>query len=264
MNGYNLLREWYDHKFEHPDKFRHIHSDLYCFIIDLWNRLGQKDKFGLPTASTMESLGIGSYNTYKKALQDLIESGFIKIISDSKNQHVSKIISIRKTTVKRRSKLDDSNLSAISKSDKATDKPLDEASDKATDDITKQENKETTIHPLLKWLDENCKRVQQMKEPLTDSDAELIVTEFDRKAIIEVFEAMDNSPKLKNYISAVKTFKGWLKVRQKDNPNFGLKVNSIAQPAPLMPRHEDMQYINAMKQIEAEKALYGDKNPNEK
>ena len=132
MNGYNLLRDWYNFKFSNPSKTKSIHSDFYCYLIDLWNRLGQKDEFGLPTSVTMELLGIGSYNTYKKVLNDLIEFGFVKLIVESKNQHQSKIVAL--------SKYDKA-------SDEATDKALDKAhikaSDEATDTIIKQVNKET-------------------------------------------------------------------------------------------------------------------------
>lgn len=128
MNGYNLIRAWYNFKFENPSRTSAKHSDFYCYLIDQWNRLGQKKEFGLPTSYTMECLNIGSYNTYKKTLNDLVEFGFIKIIKDSKNQHQSKII-------------------ALSKIDKATDKALDKATikatDKAIDTITKQYNKGT-------------------------------------------------------------------------------------------------------------------------
>jgi uncharacterized phage protein (TIGR02220 family) len=135
MNGYNLIRDWYNYKFENPSRVKAIHSDFYCYLIDRWNRLGQKHEFGLPTSVTMEALGIGSYNTYKKTLQDLIDFGFIKLVTESKNQHKSKVI-------------------ALSKNDKASNKALDEASTKAPDEspdtITKQKNKETneqTISP---------------------------------------------------------------------------------------------------------------------
>lgn len=135
MNGYDLTRNWYNYKFDNPTKVRSIHSDLYFYIIDLWNRLGQKKEFGLPTSVTMQLMGIGSYNTYKKTINDLVAFGFIKIIMESKNQHQSKII-------------------ALSKIDKATNKALDkanaEATDKPTDSIIeqetiKQETKEQTI-----------------------------------------------------------------------------------------------------------------------
>ena len=132
MNGYNLIRDWYNFKFENPSKVKAIHSDFYCYLIDRWNRLGQKQEFGLPTSVTMEALGIGSYNTYKKTLQDLIDFGFIKLVTESKNQHQSKVI-------------------ALSKNDKASTKALDEANTKAPikapikalDTIDKQTNNET-------------------------------------------------------------------------------------------------------------------------
>lgn len=107
---------------------------MYCYLVDLWNRLGQKSQFGLPTSVAMESLGIGSYNTYKKTLNDLIEFGFIRIVADSKNQHQSKII-------------------ALSKNDKATDKALDEATIKATDTIIEQKNKETIEERKSRFAD---------------------------------------------------------------------------------------------------------------
>lgn len=136
MNGYKLIRDWYNFKFDNPDKVRHIHSDFYCYLVDQWNRLGQKQNFGLPTSVTMEALQIGSYNTYKKTLDDLIKWGFVVMVQESKNQHQSKII-------------------ALSNFDKATDKPTDKptakaldeatikATDKPTDTIIEQYNNET-------------------------------------------------------------------------------------------------------------------------
>ena len=122
MNGYTLIRNWYAFKFDNPSKCKAIHSDMYCYLVDLWNRLGQKDEFGLPTQMTMEVLGIGSYNTYKKALDSLIEFGFVIIVSDSINQHQSKVV-------------------ALSNFDKATDKALDKATIKATDEALDTINK---------------------------------------------------------------------------------------------------------------------------
>ena len=139
MNGYILIRDWYNFKFANPSKAKAVHSDMYCYLVDLWNRLGQKSEFGLPTSVAMESLGIGSYNTYKKTLNDLIEFGFIRIVSESKNQHQSKIV-------------------ALSKNDKAIDKALDEAtikaSDKATDTIIEQKNNRTN----------ECKTIPEFSE----------------------------------------------------------------------------------------------------
>ncbi len=131
MNGYQLTRMWYNYKFENPDKVRHIHSDMYFYIIDLWNRLGQKQKIGLPTSVTMDALGIGSRNTYYKTLKELISWGFIKEVQASKNQNQSRIISI----------------SACSKSEQTGEQALDQAiiqaSEQTTEHIVEQKNKGT-------------------------------------------------------------------------------------------------------------------------
>ena len=93
MNSYELTRKWFDFAFEkHEAKVQH--TALFCWIIELNNRLGWKQQFGLPTNSTMEGLSIGNKNTFLSALNDLQDWGFIKIVKPSKNQYQSCIISI--------------------------------------------------------------------------------------------------------------------------------------------------------------------------
>lgn len=129
MNGYDLTRNWFNFKFENQDKVKAIHTDFYIYLVDQWNRLGQKSNFGLPTSMTMQVLGIGSYNTYKKVLEELISFGFIILVKESKNQHQSKLIALSKTD------------KALDKAlDKATIKATDEPTDKAIDTIDKQLN----------------------------------------------------------------------------------------------------------------------------
>lgn len=107
-NGYELSRAWFDFCFENPDKINPTHTALFFFAIEHCNRLGWKDKFGFPTSMAMEAIGIGSYNTYKHAFEDLIKFGFIKLIQKSTNKFSANII-------------------ALSKNDKATTKALDRA-----------------------------------------------------------------------------------------------------------------------------------------
>ncbi len=94
VTGYELSRAWFDFSFENREKIKPIHAALYMFCIELCNRLGWKEKFGLPTTMAMEAIGINSYNTYIKTLNDLIEFGFIKMVTVSKNQYSSNIIAL--------------------------------------------------------------------------------------------------------------------------------------------------------------------------
>ena len=194
MNGYNLIRDWYNFKFENPSRVKASHSDFYCYLIDRWNRLGQKQEFGLPTSVTMEALGIGSYNTYKKTLQDLIDFGFIKLVTESKNQYQSKVI-------------------ALSKNDKASDKALDEAHnkaiDKATDTIDKQMNKETN---------EQYRSFAHLS--ISINEFHKLELEYYKKDIDSILDNIQNYAKNKSYRSLYLTAKNWLK----DIPKKGQEV----------------------------------------
>jgi len=135
MNGYDLTRYWYNYKFENPDKVKAIHSDMYFYIVDLWNRLGQKEKFGLPTMITMENLSIGSRNTYYKVINDLCDFGFIKMVSESKNQHQSRIIAISKNEQASNQALEQAHI-------QASNQAREQALEQTTEHIDKQLNKE--------------------------------------------------------------------------------------------------------------------------
>lgn len=130
FNGYELSRAWWDFCFENPEKIKPNHTALYFFAIEHCNRLGWKEKFGLPTTMVKEAIGIKSYNTYISTLRDLVEWKFIKMIEVSKNQHSSNII-------------------ALSNFNKALNNALDKAlinhastHSEITDSIDKQLNKE--------------------------------------------------------------------------------------------------------------------------
>jgi hypothetical protein len=92
-NGYDLSRKWFDFAFDNAEA-KCQHTALFMWIIELNNRLGWKEQFGIPTNATMEGLHIGNKRTYLDALSDLAKWNFIQIISESKNQYSSTIISI--------------------------------------------------------------------------------------------------------------------------------------------------------------------------
>ena len=94
MNGYDLSRNWFNWCFDNPEKAKPIHSAIFFFAVEHCNRLGGKEKFGFPSQMTMEAIGVRKYQTYGKALADLVDWGFITMIEKSKNQYSANIISI--------------------------------------------------------------------------------------------------------------------------------------------------------------------------
>jgi len=81
---------------------------------------------------------------------------------------------------------------------------------------------EYTMHPLVIYLNTNCKQVQGLASPINNLDAERLLVEFDKHDLVEVFMAMENTKDLKKkYNSANLTVRSWIKTRQKNNSTFG-------------------------------------------
>jgi len=136
ISGYALSRKWFNFCFDNPEKIVPGHTAVYFFIIEHCNRLGWKEKFGLPSTMVMEAIGIKSYNTYKKILHDLIDFGFVKMIQLSKNQYSSNIIALSNFNTA----LDEANDKAL---DKALAKHL-QSTVQSIDSINKQVTIEQT------------------------------------------------------------------------------------------------------------------------
>lgn len=188
MNGYNLIRAWYNFKFENPDITKPSHSDLYCFLVDKWNRLGQKEKFGLPTDSTLESMNL-SYNSYKKYLKDLVDFGFIIIVKESKNQHQSKIVALSKVDKALDKALDKASI-------KALDESFDETVDESFDSINKQLNKGT--------IEQINKGVCEFENLVCDYFSQ--TTESHRMKVHGFLRSLKNKKKYKDFETQTKAY----------------------------------------------------------
>lgn len=161
MNSYDLSRKWFDWSFENPERINPNHTALYFFIIEHCNRLGWKEKFGLPTTMAKEAIGIRSYNTYINTLNDLVEFGFVNLIEKSKNQYSSNIV-------------------ALSNFNKAPDKALDKALIKhvtkqreSTDSINKQETRNKSNKEII--LDSWIEYRKQIKKPIKQATIDSIL-----------------------------------------------------------------------------------------
>lgn len=139
MNSYELSRQIFDWGFENPEKITPTHIALYFFCIEHCNRLGWKEKFGLPTTMVKEAIGIKSYNTYIKTLNDLVEWGFITMIEKSKNQYSSNIIALSKFDKALNKALDKALIKHTSKQSESTVQSIDSINKQET---SKQETKE--------------------------------------------------------------------------------------------------------------------------
>lgn len=189
INGYDLSRNWFNWSFENPELISPNHTALYFFCIEHCNRLGWKQKFGLPTTMAKEAIGIKSYNTYIKTLNDLVEWGFIKLIEKSTNQYSANII-------------------AISKFNKANDKALDKALIKHG---TKQ--RESTQQSI----DSIDKQETSNKEPITKNNTPSLIEflEFCKLNFEGNFKEIEKSATLK--------YKAWIENKWRTGKNLEIK-----------------------------------------
>jgi hypothetical protein len=93
--GYSLTRKFFDFAFENSRIIRPVHVAIYCWCVELNNRLGWKDEFQLPTEDGMSYTGILDRHTFINAVKDLAEWGAIKIIQESKNRFTARYISLK-------------------------------------------------------------------------------------------------------------------------------------------------------------------------
>lgn len=207
MDVFKLSRNWFDFCFENPEKINPNHAALYFFIIEHCNRLGWKEKFGLPMEMSKDAIGIKNYRTYSKAFSDLVEWGFIKIIEKSKNQYSANVIAIVENT---------------KANTKAYDKALQKHSQKHCNSIVgidiletliPETNKDVIIfNKAVEWMKENSPFVLKLSSPFTEPEFTRLKKDFTNDQIKHLLLKMQNwKPLLKKSTSANLTFRNWAK-----------------------------------------------------
>jgi len=98
VTQFELSRRYWDFAYDNPELVTATHAALYFYAIEVCNRLGWKDKFGLPSENSMSALGIKNHHTYNRYFNDLVKWGFFKLVEKSKNQHSANIIAMPKNS----------------------------------------------------------------------------------------------------------------------------------------------------------------------
>mgnify|MGYP000880603929 CR=1 FL=1 len=223
INGYSLSRQWFDFCFENPEKIRPNHTALYFFIIEHCNRLGWKDKFGLPTTVTMEAIGIKSYNTYKKTLEELISFGFVEMIEKSKNQYSANIIALSNFDKALDKALDKAVICSIKKSEStiqstgesisSINKPINQeplTGGKPTP--IEKSDKEIEFERFNKWIDENARYIRKIKDQITFAEYDKITKLYNGDQIKKILTDLANFKDApRKYVSVNLTFQKWAK-----------------------------------------------------
>lgn len=195
MDYFTLTRSFWDFAFENPDKIKPSHCALFLFIVEHNNRLGWREKLGLPTTMAKEAIGIRSYNTYMETLNDLVDFGLIILVEKSKNQFSSNIV-------------------ALSNFDKAPNKALDKA-------LIKHDTKqgESTVQSTSSIIKQNNNIIYSFEHlSITELDFSKLLNEYKEEDILDCFEKIQNYKQNKKYKSLYLTAKTWLKkeYKQKD------------------------------------------------
>ena len=233
INGYSLSRSWFDFCFENPDKIKPNHTALYFFIIELCNRLGWKEKFGLPTSMAKEAVGIKSYNTYINSLNDLVEFGFIVMVEKSKNQYTANIVALSNFDKAQYKALDEAivknEVCSIKKSESTVQSTI-QSTGESISSIDKQINQEPltgeetkTITPeksekekefdrFNEWIDVNAKYLRKIRDQIKFNEYQRIREKYNGEQIRKILTDLANYKEApKKYVSVNLTFQKWAK-----------------------------------------------------
>lgn len=220
MTGYEISRSWFNFCFENPEKITPNHCALLWFAVEHCNRLGWKNKFGLPTTMAKEAIGIRSYNTYINTLNDLVDWGFINLIERSKNQYSSNIVALSKNDKAHNKALDKALIKHTTKQSESTRQSI-YSIDKQYNNITnnnEQDNSDTFIDKIKSddLIYEYCYRVHKSTK---ENFAEIVDSFFIRQKA--------DGKKWKDFKDCKKHFNNWIKFYKKENGNTNDKIGRM-------------------------------------
>jgi hypothetical protein len=84
---FDYFNGFWDWAQNNPEKVNPNNTSIYFYFLSVANELKWRSSFGLSSTQIMNGIGIKSYKTYKKHLDELVENGLILITKESKNQY---------------------------------------------------------------------------------------------------------------------------------------------------------------------------------
>jgi len=84
---FNYFNSFWNWAHENPEKVNPNNISIYFYFLSIANQLNWRSSFGLSSTQIMNGIGIKSYKTYKKHLDELVGNGLILITKESKNQY---------------------------------------------------------------------------------------------------------------------------------------------------------------------------------
>lgn len=230
LTQYELSRSFWDFTFANPEKVKPTHIAIYFFAIEHCNRLGWKEKFGLPTSMVLEAIGVKSYNSYKTHFDDLVSWGAIKVIEYSKNQYSSNIVALSNALSKNNKALDkatkkhsESTIQSTGESTGSIDKPITN-NIKPKGFIPTDKQKES-FEKFQQWIIDEVSEIAKMKKPFTIKEYVTLTGEMpdaksptgfkpgiSKKDVIKYLQAIENNNTyLKKYRSPYLCVLAWHK-----------------------------------------------------
>lgn len=206
------MKQFWQINAERLTEIKPVHGHLYFYILNLANTCGWPNKLGLPTDYTMTMCGISSYKTYKKAIDDLIEFGLIKV-EFSKSRHQSNVVTLvlnSKVNIKVKSKVntieeplkvsDNNTINTINTDKNNKDVIVGDESPNNEKDIWKNKEKysEQTLDEFERfnrYIDENLPNVRKIKNQISLENYYQLRLKYKMDVILDKLMNIHNTPK---------------------------------------------------------------------
>ena len=219
---------------------------LYYTLLNLAGRCG-KTTFSVAISTLSKHTGMCSRSVFRA--RDLLKKHQLISVELAENRDCAQYTIL---------KLDDSDTKSHSATPSHTVRPqVIQCDTKSpltshTETCTSIINKDSMYSKFNVWLAQHAPRVQQMKQPITEAQLNMLVSEYPKQDVMDILLAMENYADLhKKNISAYLTARAWLKRR--------IQVSQRQDPLQPKPGKVDTM-LNILQRISNDDATYNGGN----